>query len=118
MVEALASGIPTALAALREAGLPDLDFYDQGITFSVAIRRTETTMLDWRSGSARSDDERTRLLGLLGTPKTLAELAAALSVTDNAVRKRLDRLRAAGLVTRLGGRGQRTTYTRTTEPND
>jgi ATP-dependent DNA helicase RecG len=118
VVEALASGIPTALAALREAGLPDLDFYDQGITFTVAIRRTENVSVDRLTERTSNRDDPARLLGLLGTPKTLAELAQTLGVTDNAVRKRLDRLRAAGLVTRLGGRGQRTTYTRATEPDD
>jgi ATP-dependent DNA helicase RecG len=117
VVEALASGIPTALAALREAGLPDLAFYDQGITFSVSIRRTEITTLTQGEGLARTDEERVRLLGQLGTPKTVAELAAALSLTDNAIRKRLGRLRAAGLVTQIGGAGKRTTYRRT-RPTD
>jgi ATP-dependent DNA helicase RecG len=118
VVEALASGIPTALAALREAGLPDLNFYDQGITFTVAIRRTENPQLNRLTESSGNNDDPNRLLELLGSPRTIAELAATLSVTSNAIRKRLERLRSAGLVTQHGGRGQRTTYTRATMPND
>jgi ATP-dependent DNA helicase RecG len=114
VVEALASGIPTALAALREAGLPDLDFYDQGIAFTVAIRRSDTIQRGQRAVSTGHTDLGARLLDLLATPKTVAELAASLDSTDNAVRKRLSRLRTLGLVSQHGGPGQRTTYVRTT----
>jgi ATP-dependent DNA helicase RecG len=113
VVEALASGIPAALAAVREAGLPDLDFYDQGITFSVGIQRTETVSAHKPVAvTARTNSHRPELLELLDAPRTVAELAAALGITQNAVRLRLARLRTANQVTQHGGHGQHTTYQR------
>ncbi len=110
VVEALASGIPAAIASVREAGLPELEFYDQGITFTVVIRRTEPhlaatpVIIDWA---------RTELFDFLATPKTSAEIANALGITVNAARKRLAVLRSANKVTQHGGSGQHTTYQRT-----
>jgi ATP-dependent DNA helicase RecG len=107
VVEALASGIPAALSAVREAGFPGLDFYDQGITFTVVIRRTEVPQAHAPKPVVANS---AGLLGALSTPKTVAELAASLGLSANAIRKRLVPLRAAGLVTLQGGRGQHTTY--------
>lgn len=119
VVEALSSGLPSALAAVREAGLPDLDFYDQGITFTVAIRRTEAvgrptaaTASAESAESAKSVDKSPELLDMLSEPKTVTDLAEALGITVKAVRKRLHRLRSAGLVAQVGGPGQRATYER------
>jgi ATP-dependent DNA helicase RecG len=113
VVEALASGIPAALTAVREAGFPDLDFYDQGITFTVVIRRIDgTNPQPPNSTQAASIQGNAGLLSQLSTPKTVAELASTLGVSANAIRKRLAPLRAAGLVTLQGGRGQHTTYQR------
>jgi ATP-dependent DNA helicase RecG len=110
VVEALASGIPAATAAVREAGLPDLDFYDQGITFSVAIRRIESPRLPTTVESIGTAP--VELLDFLATPKTSIEIAKALDITINAARKRLATLRAAGKVTQRGGSGRHTTYQR------
>ncbi len=108
-----ASGIPAALAAVREAGLPDLDFYDQGITFTVAIQRTETLRAQRPVEIIGAPNgRRVELLELLDAPRTVTELATALGISLNAVRKRLARLRANGQVTQHGGHGQHTTYQR------
>jgi ATP-dependent DNA helicase RecG len=113
VVEALASGIPAALTAVREAGFPDLDFYDQGITFSVVIRRIDGSNPEPpNSTQVASIQGNAGLLSQLTTPKTVAELASTLGISANAIRKRLAPLRAAGLVTLQGGRGQHTTYQR------
>jgi ATP-dependent DNA helicase RecG len=113
VVEALASGIPAALGAVREAGFPDLDFYDQGITFNVVIRRTDRPIVAPTSNSQPAGSrDNTGLLSFLSTPKTVAELATYFGASPNAIRKRLSPLRAAGLVTLQGGRGQHTTYKR------
>ena len=113
VVEALASGIPAALAAVRDAGMPDLDFYDQGITFTVTIRRQPTQPTDSRAESSpRIRTEHSDLLALLASPKTVGELADDLAISVNAVRKRLTLLRSDGLVIQRGGPGRRTTYER------
>lgn len=113
VVEALASGIPAALAAVRDAGVPDLDFDDQGIKPTVAIRRESTQRPTPANGpSQRIGTEQSELPALLTTPKTVGELANDLAITVNAVRKRLATLRSAGLVTQHGGAGRRTTYVR------
>jgi ATP-dependent DNA helicase RecG len=113
VVEALASGIPAALAALRDAGMPDLDFFDQGITFTVTIRRQSAPQpLSPTEPSRRLGTEQSELLKLLTTPKTVGELAEQLAISVNAVRKRLTSLRSAGLVTQHGGPGRHTTYER------
>jgi ATP-dependent DNA helicase RecG len=114
VVEALASGIPAALAALRGAGMPDLEFYDQGITFTVTIRRQSTVRSAAQTGTKTSARrEHSDVLELLTTPKTVGELADELEISVNAVRKRLKSLRSADLVTQHGGPGRRTTYERT-----
>lgn len=38
VIEALASGIPTVLAEMRSAGMPEPDFFDQGIAFTVKLQ--------------------------------------------------------------------------------
>lgn len=39
VVEAIASGIPATLASLRDAGMPDPRFFDQGLMFTVTLDR-------------------------------------------------------------------------------
>ena len=93
--------------------MPDLDFYDQGITFTVTIRRQSTQRSPSPTGpSRRIGTEHSELLMLLTKPKTVGELAGELAISVNAVRKRLTSLRSAGLVTQHGGPGRRTTYER------
>jgi predicted HTH transcriptional regulator len=90
VVEALASGIPAALTAVREAGFPDLDFYDQGITFTVVIRRVDdSNPQPPNSTQAASIQGNAVLPSQLSTPKTVAELTASLGISANAIRKRL-----------------------------
>jgi ATP-dependent DNA helicase RecG len=55
--------------------------------------------------SRRIGTERSELLELLTTPKTVGELAQQLAISVNAVRKRLTSLRSDGLVTQHGGPG-------------
>ncbi len=65
VVEALASGIPAAMAAVREAGMPDLEFYDQGITFTVTIRREAALRIPVPAGTSRRiGNDRSELLDL------------------------------------------------------
>ena len=93
--------------------MPDLDFYDQGITFTVTIRRQSAHRPASSTGpSRRIGTEHAELLKLLTTPKTVGELADELAISVNAVRKRLTSLRSAGLVTQHGGPGRHTTYER------
>jgi uncharacterized protein YdeI (YjbR/CyaY-like superfamily) len=40
VVEAIARGIPATLASLRDAGMPDPRFFDQGLMFTVTLDRT------------------------------------------------------------------------------
>jgi ATP-dependent DNA helicase RecG len=113
VVEALASGIPATFEALGDAGMPPPEFFDQGLSFTAIIRRTEAP-------KARGP-ERPRLaptaaeqavLDLLVVPTSAARVAKALAITTAAAHKRLATLREKALVDVLGGRGQATTYMR------
>ena len=93
--------------------MPDLEFYDQGITFTVTIRRETAVRIQVPTGTFRRiGSESSELLELLTNKKTVDELAAELGISPNAVRKRLTSLRSAGLVIQHGGRGRHTTYER------
>ena len=73
VVEALASVIPATFEAVRRARLPPPDFFDQGIAFTVVLRREATRPLLARAGAVSAAAQ--ALLAELATPKTVEELA-------------------------------------------
>jgi ATP-dependent DNA helicase RecG len=108
--EALASGIPTVLNALKTGGLPAPIFDDDGLRFTVILRQRI------RSGrlTVRPDSSRAKILIALTTgPLDINQLQAATQLAPANLRKQLRALRANGLVTQQGGQGQRAIYNRT-----
>ncbi len=112
VVEALATGIPIVTAALRAAGLPNAQYIDAGIRFTVILRRHgapaavatvrgHTTGRIW--DALRSGD------------RTVEQLSAVTGLGAANIRRVLRVLRSQGLVEQLGGPGQVTTYRRTAE---
>jgi ATP-dependent DNA helicase RecG len=118
VVEALASGIPTALAALDESGMQRPRFFDQGLSFTVTVDRSVTARpapKDDRPADDRPNDvtnAETEILDALTTPATAAEIARAAGISLNAAQKRLTSLRKKGAVVMSEHQGQRTTYRR------
>jgi ATP-dependent DNA helicase RecG len=115
VVEALASGIPATLESLRSAGLPAPHFFDQGLSFTVALARGNTaaqTSLSPAGDRDKFTTAETELLDHLVGTMNVHELAAAIGATVNATQKRLTRLRTRGAITMNGGRGRESTYTR------
>ncbi len=114
MVEAIASGIPATVASLREAGMPDPRFFDQGLMFTVALDRThKANQASPPSLTTRLTPAERELMTALVTEMDVHQLAAALAKSVNATQKRLASLRAKGAVTMNGGSGRKSTYTRT-----
>jgi len=111
VVEALASGIPATIASLAIANMPPPRFFDQALAFTVTIDRSTASQALRSQSTTRSDRE---LLDLLDSPRTVKEIAEALTVSNNAIHKRLALLRSKGLVVMVGGKGQLSTYHRAT----
>lgn len=109
-VEALATGIPKILGATAAAGvLPPL-FFDQALSFTAVLRRADrqpegrsTTRTDITASQQRV------LAALAGGPRTTAQLAAAIGVKPDFIRKSLRVLIDNGSVIRNGGPGDRST---------
>jgi ATP-dependent DNA helicase RecG len=116
VVEALATGIPRAIAALRNASLGAPRFFDQGLSFTVTLDRRESSQVPRPSLRSAQRPRPTAfehdVLALLEQPTAIEELVDALGITSNAVHKRLASLRAKGLVVIIGGDGQRSRYVR------
>jgi ATP-dependent DNA helicase RecG len=114
VVEAIASGIPATLASLRDAGMPDPRFFDQGLMFTVTLDRTHTTdQVGPSSPRTRLTLAERELMTALVTQMDVHQLAAALGASVNATQKRLASLRAKGAVTMTGGSGRESTYAQT-----
>jgi ATP-dependent DNA helicase RecG len=106
VIEALASGIPTITTALAAGGLPPARYVDTNIRFTVVLRRSPPA-----AGRSTLGTTESRVYdALVAGPRTVADLAAALSLTEPNVRKALRGLRREGLVRQDGGRGRKTTY--------
>jgi ATP-dependent DNA helicase RecG len=107
--EALASGIPTVLSALKTAGLPPPIFDDDGLRFTVVLRqRTRTS-----DGKIQPHSSRAKILvALTAGSLDVDQLHAATGLAAANLRKQLRTLRAHGLVTQQGGQGQRAIYSR------
>ena len=111
VVEALATGIPLILEATERAGLPAPTFFDQGLTFTAILHRGyEDRGLVARQRNAPATSTERRVLAALRTrPQTQVELAAALNMSAQALRKHLRSLRRKGLLDVDGGPGNRST---------
>jgi ATP-dependent DNA helicase RecG len=108
-VEALASGIPIVLAALRDAEMPPPLFDDDGLRFTVVLRRNQPA----KRPLVRPGTTTAKVLAALGSgPLDVEQIAAATALEPANIRQRLRELRAAGLVLQHGGRGLPTTYER------
>ena len=116
VLEALASGIPATIAALRAANMPPPRFFDQALAFTVTIDRSTATTSSSTMKTATSSER--QLLAVLDAQLSVKEIAAALGLSNNAIHKRLASLRAKGLVTMEGGKGQPSTYRRATDGPD
>ena len=114
VVEAIASGIPATLASLRDAGMPDPRFFDQGLMFTVTLDRThKADQVSPSSPTTRLTPAERQLMTVLVTEMDVHQLASALGASVNAIQKRLASLRAKGAVSMTGGSGRESTYTRT-----
>lgn len=108
-IEALASGIPTVLTALRDADMPSPIFDDDGLRFTVVMRREKPASRP----VVRPGTTGAKVFGALaGGPLGVDQIAAATGLEPANIRRRLRELRAAGLVVQHGGRGLATTYER------
>jgi ATP-dependent DNA helicase RecG len=110
VIEALASGIPMVNTSLAEQGLPPAHFVDAGIRFTAIIRHPTDGPL------TTPDLTTTQVLiyeALLEGPRAVNDLEAGLSLAAPTVRKALRELGRRDLVRQHGGRGRRTTYSRT-----
>ena len=119
MIEALATGIPTVFAEMKSAGMPEPKFFDQGIAFTVRLRPKVSEPATTPSSQAAIGlltPAKIRVLGALDTPKSARDIAAALKLSPNVVRRHLADLVKSGAVRSNGGRGEKlTTYRRTTD---
>jgi len=113
VIEALATGIPTVLRALESARMPPPLFHDQGIRFTVILRRAATPGL---VAPPLVGSERRVYECLLPGPATVAELEERLGMQGPAIRKVLRSLRDKKIVLQHGGRGRPTTYEVIPEP--
>jgi ATP-dependent DNA helicase RecG len=115
VVEAMASGIPATIAALRGAGMAEPQFFDQALMFTVSLDRSAesraqpTIELDRRVPMTPGEQQ---LLDVLVEPSSVANIAERLGISRNAVHKHLAKLREKGLVIVNGGSGARSTYER------
>jgi ATP-dependent DNA helicase RecG len=115
VVEAIASGIPATLLSLRDAGMPDPRFFDQGLMFTVTLDRThKADVLSPPSPTPRLTPAEQQLMTALVREMDVHELAASIGASINATQKRLASLRTKGVVTMTGGSGRESTYTRAT----
>jgi ATP-dependent DNA helicase RecG len=113
VVEAIASGIPATFASLRDAGMPEPRFFDQGLMFTVTLDRTHRTHGPIPpSPTAKLTPAEQELMTALVTEMDVHELAAVLGVSVNATQKRLASLRSKGVVSMTGGIGRESTYAR------
>ncbi|MGE0309390.1 MAG: ATP-binding protein, partial [Acidimicrobiia bacterium] len=109
-VEALASGIPTVLDALRTAEMPPPIFDDDGLRFTVVLRQQSTT----QGPAVKPGSSSAKVLAALNTgPLDIDQLALATGLAPANIRKRLRELRGLELVVQHGGPGFPTTYERT-----
>ena len=109
-VEALATGIPAVLDAMRGANLPPPVFDDDGLRFTVVLRQQAIT----KGPAVKPGSSSARVLGALNAgPLDIDQLVKATLLAPANISKRLRELRALNLVVQHGGPGLPTTYERT-----
>jgi len=109
-VEALASGIPAVLEALRAAELPPPVFDDDGLRFTVVLRQRIAS----HAPAVKAGSSAAKVLGALNAGALDVDaLANATGLSPANIRKRLRELRGLDLVVQHGGPGLPTTYERT-----
>ncbi len=103
VIEAMASGIPRVRTALDEAGLREPEFQDQGIRCTAIVHRRPPQSGSRGATSIAGTPAQARVLALLDSgQRTSADLAAALGISPQAVRRMLAALASAQLVDRQG----------------
>ena len=109
VIEAMASGIPKVLAALSKAQLPPAQFSDQGIRFTVIIRRGGRPSRAANRNPAVPTPAETRLLEVIerAGPLSTSDIADQLGISDQAVRRTLTSLRAKGQIETIPGESHR-----------
>jgi len=107
VIEALASGIPTIAHELSTHGLPQAQYIDTGIRFTVLLRRPAGMLT---AAASLTATELRVYDALAAGPRSVAELETALGMTRPNIRKALRALRNRGLVDQDGGKGRPTTY--------
>lgn len=113
VVEALATGIPTVRASLAAAGMPPAQWLDQGIRFTVILRRGAA--LARPQPAIKGASARAVWDAMVGKV-TIADLVAATGLKRANLRRILRDLRDQKLIVINGGRGRRdTTYHRASE---
>jgi ATP-dependent DNA helicase RecG len=114
VIEALATGIPTALVALEAADLAAPRFSDSGITFTVRLsserlsassKSQHALVPHARSSPTRAAQHVLEILTASG-PLSAPDLARLLGVKPVTARKHLGQLVDADLVQQEGGRGE------------
>jgi ATP-dependent DNA helicase RecG len=99
----LGSGIARALE-----NWPAIDFLDdrEGCLFTATItRKPDGAMPNRESGSQKSSQKSSqKIMDLMGPQSgiTIAELAATLKLTDRAIKKQIEKLKASGRIKRVG----------------
>lgn len=107
VIEALATGIPTMLRALEAARMPAPQFHDQGIRFTVILRRSDESK---RTVSRLGVSERRVYEALRSGVASVTELEEQLGMKGPAIRKVLRALREKKFILQHGGKGKPTTY--------
>lgn len=129
VIEGLATGMPTIAHSLAEAGLPPARYDDAGIRFTAVLRQqsrnpdhpgapgqtsvtaeADSPELQLTSHRARTTAAERIVEILQNGPLGLADLQSRLGLSPAGTSKALRKLRDAGIVQQLGGRGQTTIY--------
>lgn len=101
LVERIASGIPRMREAMREAHLPEPSFQTEGmftVTFKRPDRKTERTK---EESSLKSSLKIVELMQQQPTV-TIAEIAAAIGISERDVKKQIAQLKQQSKVIRIG----------------
>ena len=112
VVETLATGIPRVLETLRASGLPDPEFHDTGIRFTVRLHSYPAA----NRSDALTTLNPTQLhiyAVLVAGELSVADIASRTGLQEPTIRKALRAMNEKGLTEQQGGRGKRTVYRRT-----
>jgi len=82
VVEGLATGIPTVTAALADADLPPAQYIDEGIRFTVVLRKPGTKAAAKTTGRVQGPAAKAILAALTTTPVLVTEVMRLASKSD------------------------------------